>query len=87
MGDGGYIAIIVDAIAFPDYQGKGIGKSLMQKAMEYINGNLKEGQVLLVNLMTAKARESFYKQFDFNEGPNETLGCGMTQWIKKINQI
>lgn len=87
VGDEGYIAIIVDVIVLPDYQGKGIRKSLMQKSMEFINGNLKGGQVLLVNLMSAKGRESFYNQFGFNERPNETLGCWMTQWIKKLNQI
>jgi len=86
VGDGGYIAIIVDVIVLPDYQGKGIGKSLMQKVMEFINSDLKEGQSIFVNLMAAKSRETFYRQFGFTERPNEIMGCGMTQWIRKTNQ-
>ena len=83
VGDGGYIAIIVDVIVLPDYQGNGIGKNLLQKVMGFLNGSLKEGETIFVNLMAAKGRESFYKQFGFDERPNETLGCGMTQKIKK----
>jgi len=85
VGDGGYIAIIEDVIVLPDYQGIGVGKCLLQKVMEFIRGNLKEGQSTFVNLMSEKGRESFYKQFGFNERPNESLGCGMTQWIRKTN--
>jgi len=33
--------------------------------------------------MSAKGRETFYKQFGFEERPNEKLGVGMTQWISK----
>ena len=86
VGDGGYVAIIVDVIVLPDYQGKGIGKSLIQKIMGFINNNLKVGQSVFVNLMAAKGRESFYRQFGFAERPNEFMGAGMTQWISKINQ-
>lgn len=83
VGDGGYVAIIVDVIVLPDYQGKGIGKILLQKIMKFINNGIQEGQSVFINLMSAKGRETFYKQFDFTERPNELMGCGMTQWIKK----
>lgn len=84
VGDGGYVAIIVDVIVLPDFQGKGIGKSLIKKIMKLINSDLKEGQSVFVNLMSAKGRESFYSQFGFCKRPNESTGCGMTQWIRKI---
>jgi len=38
---------------------------------------------VFINLMAAKGRESFYKQFGFVERPNEEFGAGMTQWIPK----
>jgi len=82
VGDGGY-DIIVDVIVLPDYQGIGIGKNLIQKTLEFINSDLKEVQSVFVNLMSAKGKESFYS---FTERPNEIMGCGMTQWIRKINQ-
>jgi len=83
VGDGGYIAVIVDVIVLPEYQGKGIGKSLIQKIMELINNDLKEGESVFVNLMAAKGKEPFYRQFGFIDRPNEIMGCGMTQWIRK----
>jgi len=83
VGDGGYIVVIVDVIVLPEYQGKGIGKSLIQKIMELINNDLNEGESVFVNLMAAKGKEPFYRQVGFNDRPNEIMGCGMTQWIRK----
>ena len=81
VGDGGYIAVIVDVIVLPEYQGNGIGKTMMQKIMTFIRDNLVEGQLVFVNLMAAKDRESFYAQFGFEVRPNEKVGAGMTQYI------
>ena len=81
VSDGGYVVVIVDVIVLPEYQGKGIGKTMMEKVMEYINNSLQEGQRVMVNLMSAKGRESFYSQFGFETRPNEKLGAGMSQWI------
>ncbi|MCL1965430.1 MAG: GNAT family N-acetyltransferase [Firmicutes bacterium] len=81
VSDGGYIAIIVDVIVLPRYQGKGIGKTMMQRAMEFIKSGIKEGQFVFVNLMAAKDREPFYAQFGFEARPNDQVGAGMTQYI------
>ena len=83
-GDGGYIIFIADVIVLPDYQNKGIGKQLMTRAMSYIKEVfLEEGQLVFVNLMSAKGREPFYEKFGFEKRPNEKYGSGMTQWIRK----
>ena len=81
VSDGGYIAIIVDVIVLPEYQGNRIGKTMMQKVMEFIKNNIREGQFVFVNLMAAKDRESFYSQFGFEVRPNEKIGAGMTQLV------
>jgi GNAT superfamily N-acetyltransferase len=82
-GDGGYTIFIADVIVLPEYQRKGIGKTLMTEAMKYIREHfLEEGQEVFVNLMSAKGKESFYKKFGFEERPNDKVGAGMTQWIK-----
>jgi len=87
-GDGGYTIFITDVIVLPEYQNKGIGKQLMTKAMNFINENyLEKGQSVFVNLMSAKGRESFYKQFGFEERPNETVGAGMAQWMTKDKNV
>jgi GNAT superfamily N-acetyltransferase len=81
-GDSGYTIIITDVIVLPEYQKKGIGGQLMGKAMEYIKDVfLQNGQSVFVNLMAAK--EIFYKRFGFEERPNDKVGSGMMQWIRK----
>lgn len=83
VSDGGYVAIIVDVVVLPEFQGKGIGKTMMNMVMEHIRSNIAEGEGVSIILMSAKGKESFYKQFGFNERPNEKFGPGMTQWISK----
>ena len=83
-GDGGYTIFITDVIVLPEYQKQGIGKYLMNKAMEYIKDDfLQKDQGVFVNLMAAKNKESFYQKFGFENRPNERVGSGMTQWIDK----
>ncbi len=81
LGDGGYTAVIADVFVRPEYQGQGIGKQLVQNAVAYIKGSLEPGDKILVYLMAAKGRETFYKQFGFLERPNDNYGAGMTQWF------
>jgi Predicted acetyltransferase len=83
ISDGGYVSLIADVIVMPEFQNMGIGKTIMKMVMEYINSMLEEGEKVFINLMAAKGRESFYKQFGFVERPNDELGAGMTQWISK----
>ena len=81
-GDGGYTIFITDVIVLPEYQKRGIGKQLMAKAMDFIkNDYIKKGQAVIVYLMSNKGLEHFYKQFGFEERPNEKFGAGMTQWV------
>lgn len=81
VGDGGYIAVIVDVIVLPDYQNKGIGKQLMKNVMNYLENSIEDNQCLMVNLMAAKEREGFYKKFGFIERPNNSMGAGMVKWL------
>jgi GNAT superfamily N-acetyltransferase len=82
-GDGGYTVLIQDVIVLPDYQNKGIGKKLMEKAMEFIKEKfIKKDQNIFINLISAKDREPFYEKVGFEKRPNEKFGAGMSQWIK-----
>ena len=74
-------AFIVDVVVHPDYQGFGIGKSMMIKIMSYLKDNLQQGQRILVNLSATKGREDFYSKFGFEVRPTDKLGKGMAQWI------
>lgn len=83
VSDGGYIAYIADVIVLPEYQGLGIGKTMVGMAMQFIKDGMCEGETVFVNLMAAKGKEPFYSKFGFAERPNETHGAGMTQYLKK----
>lgn len=83
LGDGGYVNIIADVIVKPEYQGLGIGKHMVRSVLEHIRTELKAGQSSIVYVMSAKGKEPFYSSLGFVCRPNETLGCGMTQWIDK----
>ena len=83
VSDGGYVALIVDVLVLPEYQRRGIGKSMMEKLMEYIHSNLKDGYCIQVDLMAAKGKESFYEAFGFIKRPDDTFGSGMMRRIRK----
>ena len=83
VSDGGYVAFIVDVLVLPEYQRKGIGKTMMGMIMEYIRNMLKDDYCIQVDLLAAKGKERFYEQFGFIKRPNDNFGCGMTQRIKE----
>ena len=83
ISDGGYVVFIIDVLVLPEYQNKGIGKTMLNKIMDYIRNQLKDGYCIQVDLMAAKGRESFYEQFGFTKRPDDIFGCGMTQRLKK----
>lgn len=85
ISDGGYMALIVDVMVLPAYQGQGIGSALMEKAMSFIEQELAKGteRVVMVNLMAVKGKEAFYQKFGFVERPNDQDGAGMNRWFNK----
>lgn len=83
LSEGGYANFITDVIVIPEYQHRGIGKTLMKRTMDYLYSTLEQGEKIVVYLMSAKEREPFYRQFGFRDRPNELLGAGMSQWLEK----
>lgn len=81
LWDGGYIAFLSDVIVDPDYQGQGIGRTLVESAMQRIKNDMKPGYKVKLCLMSAQGKEPFYEKFGFVERPNERLGAGMDQWF------
>jgi GNAT superfamily N-acetyltransferase len=78
IGDGGLYLYIQDMIIHPDFQTKGLGKSLMNELMGYIAANAKSGA--FVGLMAAKGLEKYYEQFGFKA--RDENAPGMYQIIK-----
>jgi ribosomal protein S18 acetylase RimI-like enzyme len=77
IGDGLYF-YIQDLIIHPDYQSKGLGKSLMKELMAYISANAQSGA--FVGLMAAKGLVKYYEQFGFKARDEDAPG--MYQIIK-----
>ncbi len=81
--DGGYAALISDVVVQPEYQGRGIGKVMLNQIIDYLYSSIEPGERIMMNLLAAKDKELFYKKFGFEERPDESHGAGMSQWIIK----
>ena len=81
ISDSGYVIIIAEVAVLSEYRGKGIGTTMMQKVMEFINDYVQEGQHVIVGLFASTGKEGFYEKFGFETRPNKELGAGMSQFI------
>ncbi len=84
VSDGGYTYFITDVIVRPDCQGHHIGSNLIEQLLEYIKKDVHDGETVMVSLMAAYQRESFYEQFGFHTRPFGNHGPGMSMWVSRI---
>lgn len=77
IGDGLYY-YIQDLIIHPDYQSKGLGRTLMKELIYYISTNAKAGS--FIGLIAAQGLEKYYEQFGFKA--REKNAPGMFQIVK-----
>ena len=61
----------------PEYQGKGIGKTIMQKLLSKVEELRKENPDLLLYLGASKGKEDFYRKCGFITREEAGLGAGM----------
>lgn len=80
--DGGYAGLIMDVVVIPDYQGKGIGKKMIERLLERIKENLIDDEEMMIQLLAAPGKSSFYEKFGFKVNMN-TVESGMYMWMKK----
>ncbi|MCL7474512.1 MAG: GNAT family N-acetyltransferase [Methanosarcinales archaeon] len=72
VGDGGIYFYIQDVIVLPEFQGKGIGRRIMNAIMDYLKTNARHNA--FIGLMAAKGVSEFYEQFDFKKRPDDSPG-------------
>jgi len=72
IGDGGLYFYIQDLIIHPQFQNRGLGKSLMKELMGYITTNAKSDA--FVGLMAAKGLEKYYELFGFRARDEDAPG-------------
>lgn len=71
IGDGLYF-YIQDLIVHPEFQCKGIGRSLMKELMDYLRANTEPGT--FIGLMAAKGLETYYRGFGFTARARHSPG-------------
>ena len=86
VSDGGYIAFLADVIVLPEYQGRGIGRAMMERGMVYMRGQMKEGWRTLAALIAAPGKEPFYEKFGFAALHGDASGTGMSQRLERPSE-
>lgn len=82
VGDRAVICYVQDLIIPPQAQGYGVGSVILKRLIAYAQELRIPGTELMLDLMCAKGRESFYAQHGFLARPTESLGPGMIQYLK-----
>lgn len=77
IGDKTIFIYIHDIMVIPEYQGKNIGRGIMQSLLKQIEEYKKVNPGIRTYLGASKGREAFYEKFGFVVRPNEDLGAGM----------
>jgi len=72
VGDGGIYFYIQDIIVLPEYQGRGIGKRIMDAVMEYLREHAVPGS--FIGLMAATGVSGFYERYGFVTRPTDRPG-------------
>lgn len=77
IGDKTIFLYIQDVMVIPEYQGRHIGTSIMNKLIDKVNEYKKINPSIRTYLGASKGREEFYKQFGFVTRGDADLGEGM----------
>ncbi len=81
--DGGYAGFIFDVIVMLPYQGKGIGRKLIESLMTYVKDSLLDGEEMIIELLSAPGKQLFYEKFGFKV-KKEVAEDGMYMWLKNM---
>ena len=73
VGDGVMYWYLQEIIVLPEYQGKGIGTSIVNHLLEYIKKHTANGNFTCVGLTAAEGKETFYERFGFNKSNGMNL--------------
>ena len=82
IGDGGMSFYIKDFAVIPSYQGKGVGKLLMDNLEKYVVECKNTEWAVSLELISSKEGVPFYLRRGFEERPCEWDGPGMFKMIR-----
>lgn len=73
IGDKGLDYYIKDVVVRPEYQGRGIGRTLINELLKYINDNGVQGTEIFVELCAMPDKIPFYEKFGFSANEAQRL--------------
>ena len=73
IGDKGLDYYIKDVVVIPKYQGKGVGRILINELLKYINDNGIKGTEIFVELCALPDVIPFYEKFGFRSNEAQRL--------------
>lgn len=79
LGDGVFSFYIGNVMVLPTRQGEGVGKSIVDEIMAYVDANAVPGAI--ASLFSIKGKEEFYTPFGFQVRPDENRGPGMSKYF------
>lgn len=82
ISDGMYV-LIVDVVVIPEYQNKGIGKMVINRLLEEIEKDTKDGDATSITLIAVSGKEGFYEKCGFIKLPHGETGHAMRKRIEK----
>ena len=75
VGDGAMYWYLQEIIVLPEYQGRGIGKSIVNRLIEHIKSEAVPGTIIEIGLTAVKGKEPFYEKLGFS-----VCSTGMKKW-------
>ncbi len=73
LGDMGLDYYIKDVVVRPEYQGRGIGRMLINELMKFVNDNGVKGTAIFVELCAAPDKIPFYEKLGFDSNEAQRL--------------
>lgn len=84
FGDVSMSYFIKDVVVIPEYQGKGVGKLIINDMLSFIKERTPREWNVQVELVSASGKEVFYEKLGFERRSSATGGYGM---FLRINNI
>ena len=81
VGDYSIVCMLSDVCVKPEFQGLGIGLTIISKLKELIENNVQIGDKMQIELTPTAGKEGFYEKAGFKYKPEKITG--MYLWIKK----
>lgn len=82
VGDGMYFTV-VDIVVAPEFQGKGIGTTIIQTILQAIENSMCEKSRGSVQLLSEPGKEEFYIKQGFKLVPHEYCGPALRKIIRR----